>query len=58
MEKTNKHFVSEIDQELAKFDREKKPSEAQRDETKKYKKICKLRDEPIKLNEDMGNIWD
>ena len=58
MEKTNKHFVSEIDKELAKFDRNHPTSEAQADEIKKYAKIYTQRDQTTILNDDMGDIWD
>ena len=57
MKKTNKHFISKIDQQLAKFDRVYQPSKAQLSEAKKYKALHKLRDQQSAVNDDMGDIW-
>ena len=58
MEKTNKHFISDIDIELAKFNQSHQATSAQQFEINKYKTIENLRDFEKSKNDKMGNIWD
>ena len=59
MKKINSHFVSEIDQFLAKFDQQHSESEAQRLEREKYQKIYQQRDEAITIPPSKRDIlWD
>ena len=58
MEKTNKHFISDIDIELTKFDQDHQPSPSQQFEIEKYKAISELRDTEKSKNDKMGNIWN
>lgn len=58
MEKTNKHFISNIDIELTKFNLDHQATPAQQFEIDKYKAIDKLRDTEKTENDKMGNIWD
>lgn len=58
MEKTNKRFISDIDQQLAKFDRVYRRSDAQIAEIKKYKQIHQSRDTATAARDNAENIWD
>ena len=59
MKKINSHFVSEIDQMLAKFDQEHAESKAQRLEREKYLQIHQQRDQATtQTPEDSESLWD
>lgn len=44
LQKSNKHYVSNIDRFLAEFDRKHSPSAVQQAEINKYQRIYRLRD--------------
>ena len=56
MRKIDKHFVSKIDQQLAKFDATHAMSSAQKSEYEKYQRIYQLRDVPTECAEK-EDIW-
>ena len=58
MKKINRHFVSEIDKAMAKFNRTHELSASQRKEKEKYDKIHNLRDNPDELPPEQDNLWD
>lgn len=57
MKKVNKHFVSDIDRQLAAFDQTQSLSDSQKAEIEKYNRIFELRDNPDVTHEDQGDIW-
>ena len=58
MKKINRHFVSEIDKAMAKFNRTHELSASQRKEKEKYEKIHELRDNPSESSPEEDRIWD
>ena len=58
MKKINRHFVSEIDKAMAKFNKTHELSASQRKEKEKYAKIHGLRDNPTELPLDDDSLWD
>lgn len=58
MKKVNKHFVSEIDKKLAKFNQSHTKSASQEAEIDKYRRIFEKRDDPKARIDDQGGIWD
>lgn len=58
MKKIDKHFISEIDRELAKFDATHPKSASQEAEIKKYKRIISLRDEALPATPPVDDLWE
>lgn len=58
MQKTNKHYVSDIDIKLAEFDLINPQSASQQAEVAKYKRIYRLRDKKAPLQQDNNQIWE
>jgi len=56
MVKIDKHFVSEIDKKMAKFDATHEKSAAQQAEFEKYQRIYKMRDVPMECT-GQSDIW-
>ena len=58
MKKIDKHYVSQIDKDLAAFDATHEKSPAQLTEYLKYQAIYQLRDEPTEQNKQEDSLWD
>lgn len=58
MQKTNKHYVSDIDIKLAEFDAINPKSASQQAEIAKYKRVYRLRDKKAPLRKEDGKIWE
>lgn len=58
MQKTNKHYVSDIDIKLAEFDAINPPSAAQQAEKAKYKRIYRLRDKKTRVRKETNKLWE
>ncbi len=58
MKKINRHFVSEIDKAMAKFNKTHELSASQRKEKEKYAKIHGLRDNPAESSPEDDGLWD
>lgn len=58
MKKINRHFVSEIDKAMAKFNKTHELSTSQRQEKEKYEKIHDLRDNPTESSPKDDGLWD
>lgn len=58
MNKIDKHFISEIDKKMAKFDATHAHSPAQAAELKKYQRIHKLRDVPTDQSKKEDDLWN
>jgi len=58
MKKTDKHYVSEIDNELAEFDQSHPKSASQQAEIDKYKRVHELRDNPTVPEIEDESLFD
>ena len=57
MEKIDKHYISEIDKQLAAFDATHANSPSQQMEIDKYRRINQLRDIPTAQTAEDDDLW-